>query len=69
VPGIYSRKFYYPNQCGETEPKILVRLNRTDGESINRFRRGNEVTSMRRCLNCSNKTEMAMSQRVVLFSI
>jgi hypothetical protein len=39
VSGIYSRKFYCRNQFGETEQKILVRLSRTDGESINRFRK------------------------------
>jgi len=39
VSGTCSRKFYYLNQFGETEPKILVRLNRTDGELINRFRK------------------------------
>ena len=39
MSGICSRKFYYPYQFGETEPKIFVRLNRTDGESINRFRK------------------------------
>lgn len=38
MSGICSRKFYYLNQFDETEPKILVRFNRTDGESINRFR-------------------------------
>jgi hypothetical protein len=39
VSGICSRKFYNPNQFGETEPKLLMRLNRGDGESINRFRK------------------------------
>ena len=42
--------------CGKTEPKLLVRWNGTDFESLN------EVTSMSRCLSSFSKGKLKMYQ-------
>jgi len=49
VSGIWARKLYDLNDM-EKQPKLLVRLNRTDREERD-FESLKEVTSMRRCLS------------------